>query len=141
MLLEAANDQLAPPGASYRYDMSYGVGLLKSLMQDAIAVLTGHREPLPEAATMAVLEQVMMYGLEFETVDVTTEDGYINEMWHIWSKEALDTTKEPIFFLHGVIDTAGTWLFNEPEKAPAVILAQQGYDCWLGNSRGQFYSH
>lgn len=110
--------------------------VLKSLAQDLLADLTFHRHVLPEAAKMTVPDQVRMYGLEFEAVDVTTEDGYINEMWHIWSADKLDTSKEPVFFLHGVIDTAGTWLFNEPEKAPAVILAQEGYDCWLGNSRG-----
>ena len=78
---------------------------------------------MPSAAKLSIPEQVASYGLEFETIDVVTEDGYINEMWHIWSKEALDTSQEPIFFLHGVIDTAGTWLFNTPENAPAVILA------------------
>ena len=37
---------------------------------------------------------------------------------------------------HGLIDIAGTWFFNEPEKSPAAILAKEGYDIWLGNNRG-----
>lgn len=42
---------------------------------------------------------------------------------------------------HGLIDIAGTWFFNEPEKAPSYTLAKQGYDIWLGNNRGTAESH
>ena len=81
-----------------------------------------------------------MYGLEFATLDVNTADGYINTLWHVWSAKNLDKKLTPIFFMHGLCDSAGTWFFNEPEKAPAVILARQGYDIWLGNTRGGAFS-
>lgn len=78
--------------------------------------------------------------MQFEAIPVTTEDGYINELWHVWNNDTKRDDLLPIYFQHGLIDTAGTWFFNTPDKAPAYQLAHKGYDLWLGNNRGQKYS-
>lgn len=77
---------------------------------------------------------------------MTTADGYINTIWHVWDPDAepmrdQNGAKRVALLQHGLIDIAGTWFFNEPSKSPAYVLAKNGYDLWLGNNRGTFESH
>ena len=80
-------------------------------------------------------------GFSYEEHRITTEDGYILTQYRIPGQIG-DTTigKAPVFFQHGILDSANGWIMNYAEVAPAFVAARAGYDVWLGNSRGNTFS-
>ena len=72
-------------------------------------------------------------GLNFEEHTVTTSDGYINKIFRIYNKKG---QKPAVLMVHGLVDSANTWIVNYPEKSQPFILAKKGYDVWLANTRG-----
>ena len=41
---------------------------------------------------------------------------------------------------HGLLDQAGTWVYNSPQLSLGYQMVEDGYDVWLTNSRGNIWS-
>ncbi|KAJ8734583.1 hypothetical protein PYW08_013833 [Mythimna loreyi] len=80
------------------------------------------------------------YKYPTEVHTVTTDDGYILNVFRILPKCSDGGKPYPVFMLHGIFDTADMWIATGTRTGLGYVLASNCYDVWAGNHRGNFYS-
>ncbi|KAK6159293.1 hypothetical protein DH2020_006607 [Rehmannia glutinosa] len=71
-----------------------------------------------------------------------TNDGFVLGLQRVSSPSVTVRQRgSPVLLIHGLLMAGDAWFMDSPDQSLGFILANRGFDVWVGNVRGTRWSH
>ncbi|KAG8368436.1 hypothetical protein BUALT_Bualt15G0045300 [Buddleja alternifolia] len=71
-----------------------------------------------------------------------TKDGYVLGLQRVSSPSVMVQQRgSPVLLIHGLFMAGDAWFMDSPNQSLGFVLANRGFDVWVGNVRGTHWSH